>query len=98
MNSLSFNVQLQYINHLLLFPIMMALCLLSVIYYAQNYAGIIGWSLVGGQAVVLVFIYILIHLVLNTIDHDWDNVSKVVGSSIDDILFFIIIIPHNEYC
>ena len=37
---------------------MMALCLLSVTYYAQNYAGIIGWSLVGGQAVVLVFIYV----------------------------------------
>ena len=45
-------VQLEYINHLLqfskIFPIMLALCLmLSVTYYAQNYAGIIGWSLVG---------------------------------------------------
>ena len=41
-------VQLEYINHLLQFiiPIMLALCLmLSVTYYAQNYAGIIGWSL-----------------------------------------------------
>ena len=29
-----------------IFPIMLALCLiLSVTYYAQNYAGIIGWSL-----------------------------------------------------
>ena len=29
-----------------MYPIMLALCLmLSVTYYAQNYAGIIGWSL-----------------------------------------------------
>ena len=43
-------VQLDCINGLLQFfksfPIMLALCLmLSVTYYAQNYAGIIGWSL-----------------------------------------------------
>ena len=39
-------VQLEYINHLLKFPIMLALCLmLSVTYYAQSYASIIGWSL-----------------------------------------------------
>ena len=41
-------VQLEYINHLLQFIIhtMLALCLmLSVAYYAQNFAGIIGWSL-----------------------------------------------------
>ena len=43
-------VQLEYINHLLqffkIFPIMLALRLmLSVTYYAQNYVGIIGWSL-----------------------------------------------------
>ena len=40
-------VQLEYINHLSeIFPIMLALCsMLSVTYYAQNYAGIIGWSL-----------------------------------------------------
>ena len=32
-----------------MFPIMLALCLmLPVTYYAQNYAGIIGWSLVRG--------------------------------------------------
>ena len=38
-------VQLEYINQI--FPIMLALCLmLSVTYYAQNYAGIIGWSLI----------------------------------------------------
>ena len=38
-------VQLEYINHLLQF--LLALCLmLSVTYYAQNYAGIIGWSLI----------------------------------------------------
>ena len=45
-------VQLEYINHLLkIFPIMLALCLmLSVTYYAQNYAGIIGWSLIPDQA------------------------------------------------
>ena len=43
-------VQLEYIKHLLqfsqIYPIMLALCsMLSVTYYAQNYAGIIGWSL-----------------------------------------------------
>ena len=44
-------VQLEYTNHLSQFlkkilPIMLASCLmLSVTYYAQNYAGIIGWSL-----------------------------------------------------
>ena len=44
-------VQLQCINLLCcnfskIFPIMLALCLmLLVTYYAQNYAGIIGWSL-----------------------------------------------------
>ena len=40
-------VQLEYINHLLqFFKNILALCLmLSVTYYAQNYAGIIGWSL-----------------------------------------------------
>ena len=47
-------VQLEYINCLLkfskIFPIMLPLCLmLSVTYYAQNYAGIIGWSLVFGR-------------------------------------------------
>ena len=32
------------------FPIMLTLCLmLSVTYYAQYYAGIIGWSLSGGK-------------------------------------------------
>ena len=31
---------------LYIFPIMLALCLmLSMIHYAQNYAGVIGWSL-----------------------------------------------------
>ena len=49
--SYTLTVQLEYINHLLqfsnYFPIMLALCLmLSVTYYAQNYAGIIGWSLI----------------------------------------------------
>ena len=44
-------VQLEYINHLLqfskVFPIMLALYLmLSVTYYAQSYAGIMGWSLI----------------------------------------------------
>ena len=44
-------IQLEYINYLLqfskIFPIMLALCLmLSLTYYAQNYAGIIGWSLI----------------------------------------------------
>ena len=43
-------VQLENINHLLqfskVFPIMLALCLMLLMtYYAQNYAGIIGWSL-----------------------------------------------------
>ena len=40
-------VQLEYINHLSkIFPIMLALCsVLSVTHYAQNDAGIIGWSL-----------------------------------------------------
>ena len=40
-------VQLEYINHLLQFvKNILALCLmLSVTYYAQNNAGIIGWSL-----------------------------------------------------
>ena len=43
-------VQLEYINHLLqfikIFPIMLALCsVLLVTHYAQNYVGIIGWSL-----------------------------------------------------
>ena len=47
-------VQLEYINCLLkfskIFPIMLALCLmLSVTYYAQNYAGIISWSLLIGD-------------------------------------------------
>ena len=43
MFSLTMTVQLEYINHLSkIFPIMLALCLiLSVIYCAQNYAGII---------------------------------------------------------
>ena len=36
------------------FPIKLALCLmLSVIYYAENYAGIIGWSLVYVVAIVV---------------------------------------------
>ena len=36
------------INEFYIFPIMLALCLmLSVTYYAQNYAGIIGGSLLG---------------------------------------------------
>ena len=44
-------VQLENINHLLqfskTFPIMLALySMLTVTYYAQNYAGIIGWSVV----------------------------------------------------
>ena len=45
--SQTMTVQLEYINHLLqIFPTMLALCLmLSVTYYAQNYAAIIGWSL-----------------------------------------------------
>ena len=39
-------------------PIMLALCsILSYIYYAQNYAGIIGWSLVANCN----FIFILLH-------------------------------------
>ena len=50
-------VQLEYTNHCNFsnyFPIMLALCLmLSVTYYAQYYAGIIGWSLLssGGRKV-----------------------------------------------
>ena len=44
-------IQLEYISHLLqffkIFPIMLALYLmLSLTYYAQNYAGIINWSLI----------------------------------------------------
>ena len=36
----------QHCNFSKIFPTMLALCLmLSVTYYAQNYAGIIGWSL-----------------------------------------------------
>ena len=39
-------VQLEYFSKLR--PIILALCLmLSVTYYVQNYAGIIGWSLSG---------------------------------------------------
>ena len=40
-------IQLEYINHLLqFFQKYFPLCLmLSLTYYAQNYAGIIGWSL-----------------------------------------------------
>ena len=35
---------------------MLALCLmLSVTYYAQNYAGIIGWSLLGTSLLCLLF-------------------------------------------
>ena len=38
---------LKYCNFSKIFPIMLAFCLmLSVTYYAQNYAGIIDWSLV----------------------------------------------------
>ena len=50
--------QLEYINHLLqYFPIMLALCLMfSVTYYAQNYAGIIGWSLV----YMCVYVYVCV--------------------------------------
>ena len=49
-------IQLEYINYLLqfskIFPIMLALCLmLSMTYYAQNYAGIIGWSLLSSRVV-----------------------------------------------
>ena len=46
-------VQLEYINHLLqflkIFPVMLVLCLMlsTTTYDAQNYAGIIGWSLIG---------------------------------------------------
>ena len=66
-------VQLEYINHLWqvlkTFPIMPALCsMLSVTYYAQNYAGIIGWSLTSaygqclpGLKVVLNFTYACRH-------------------------------------
>ena len=49
--SYTLTVQLEYTNHLLqffkiIFLLCLALCLmLSVTYYAQNYAGIIGWSL-----------------------------------------------------
>ena len=49
--SYTLTVQLEYTNHLLqffkLFPYYDSLCfMLSVTYYAQNYAGIIDWSLV----------------------------------------------------
>ena len=48
--SYTLTVQLEYTTHLFqflnYFSIMLALCLmLSLTYYAQNYAGIISWSL-----------------------------------------------------
>ena len=43
---LAITVQLEYINHCDFSTVMLALCLMpSVTYYAQNYAGIISWSL-----------------------------------------------------
>ena len=46
-------VQLEDINHLLkVFPIMP-----SVAYYAQNYAGIIGWSLMKMVSVAIKSLY-----------------------------------------
>ena len=49
MFSSAVTVQLGYLLQFSkLYPIMLALCLmLSVTYYAQSYAGIISWSLVG---------------------------------------------------
>ena len=46
-NDCSIRVYQSFIaTHTHTFPIMLALCLmLSVTYYAQNYAGIISWSL-----------------------------------------------------
>ena len=59
-------VQLEYINHLLqflkTFPIMLALCsMLSVTYYAQNYAGIIGWSLIIMLNIIQAWLLKLLH-------------------------------------
>ena len=52
-------------NFLKIFPIMLALCLmLSVTYYAQSYAGIIGWSLVLPESVAVLFFYSLLKSIL----------------------------------
>ena len=45
-NGCSIRVYQSFVASFKTFPIMPALCsMLSVTYYAQNYAGIIGWSL-----------------------------------------------------
>ena len=50
----SIRVYQSFVAILKIFPIMLALCLmLSVTYYAQNYAGIIGWSLTGTPSVIV---------------------------------------------
>ena len=69
-------VQLEDINHLLkLFPIMP-----SVTYYAQNYAGIIGWSLMKMVRLVGIMLQISIIILFRI---------SLKLSSLCSILFFL---------
>ena len=74
-------IQLEYINYLLqfskIFPIMLALCLmLSLTYYAQNYAGIIGWSLPVAVAFVTRCFVMIYSVILRLLHVSSSNATK----------------------